>query len=172
MSSTYEDPAVYRHGGEYVVTEDIEDIYKRWDDMAGPQEEREQIEEFAMRLLKAKPTTEKELTQAQSAVRKQLKITPRRSQLLHMLPRIGTAEAEAVEDKPALENLRKLLVKKAALLVMETRMRAPEWRTASRATNVFHFSPLLETRASITTSMPRACAAFRKYEAAVMKSTE
>ena len=113
MSSLYEDPAVYRHGGEYVVTEDIEDIYRRWDDMAGPPEERSQIEEFAMRLLKAKPTTERELTQASSVVRKQLKITPRRSQLLHLLPRIGTAAAEAVEDKQALETLRKLLVKKA-----------------------------------------------------------
>ena len=113
MSMT-EDPAIYRHGGDYVVTEDIEDIYKRWDDLAGPPEERDRIEDFAMRLLAAKPTTEKELVSATTACRKALKITPRRSQLLHLLPRVGTAAAARVGAEQALENLRRLLVKKAA----------------------------------------------------------
>ena len=85
---------------EALVAREAEDVEDRHllhrvlgDVEAGPPEERDQIEAFAMRLLAAKPTTERELTQASSATRKVLKITPRRSQLL-VLPLLCCAVAD------------------------------------------------------------------------------
>ena len=90
-----DDPLTYRHGGDYVVTEDIEDIYSsRWDSVLDPFSE-EDMKTFIHHLLKRAPRTEKELNAASNEVRRQLKIAPRRSQLLHALQRFGGAEGAA-----------------------------------------------------------------------------
>ena len=131
-----DDPATYRHGAPIVPYTDIEDIYQRVDGAAGSAEELPGLEAFARALLDLAPTTERELAQAMITARRQFKCSPKRSALLHVLPRLGTVAAlggtgsGGVDDDDdddgdddhdgsgrgdvALAQLRRLLVKKAA----------------------------------------------------------
>ena len=101
----------YRHGDDYIVTEDIEDIYQRLDDAAGTMEELPKVIAFAKMLLNYGPTTDKELTQAMSIARKKIKMMPRRSQLLSVLPRL---KEEKEADPAGYATIKQLLVKKAS----------------------------------------------------------
>lgn len=111
------DPATYRHT-TYNVNKDLEDIYGRWDGTIAP-EQLAVLEAFSLRLFELRPSSERELVSAMITLRREFKVTPKRSQLLYVISMLevqGALPRHAIEardrSESQLEQIRRLLVKK------------------------------------------------------------
>ena len=89
------------------VNRDVEDIYKRWDEII-PEDKYDMYKGMVVRLLEAKPETPRELEKAMLVLRRLHKYNPKKSQLLHMY-RLLRSSGE-VEQLPGIE---RLLMKKS-----------------------------------------------------------
>ena len=106
--ASLEAPDTFKTNKHYAVNADVEDIYKRWDAQVTP-EELPVYTTIVRALLGAGVSDERSLQRVINEQRKALRMTPRKSKLLHtyqMLVREGEAERS-----PALE---KALIKKSS----------------------------------------------------------
>ena len=103
------DPDLYKSTKYYRQNSDVEDIYKSWDQLVADPTELANLTMIVKALIAAAPRTGRELEQALSVQRKQLKLTYRKAQLLHAYHLlVGNGEVEACPELLA------LLVKKSA----------------------------------------------------------
>ena len=103
------DPDLYKSTKYYRQNSDVEDIYKSWDQLVADPTELANLTMIVNALIAAAPRTGRELEQALSLQRKQLKLTYRKAQLLHAYHLlVGNGEVEACPE------LHALLVKKSA----------------------------------------------------------
>ena len=103
-----DDPHTYmKHPQRGTLNHDLEDIYRRWDDII-PEAELEIFKEMVIALAANPPCTDRDLTKRVLKFRKQYRMNPKKSQLLHAY-RLLRSGGE-VEEVP---NLAKLLMKKS-----------------------------------------------------------